>query len=875
MRTFILAHRDTLRYDERGPHNRRYKGIMRARRYGSFIVAVAVSINMFATTAATSGDLPSYYSLLDYNLTSPTAWTTAAGGFANPAVYSMMPGGELEYYWTANKADALGDFNKWGLFTSAKAVGFGVVHQKIPVGSQLLRVSDYRLALSGGNRDHTTGIALSWSRGDTEALGRTTAMQVGTVNRIGRLVSVGLAGIFSTQKRDQAGLFDLAVRPLGDQRLTIFSDLEWPKGVSFTDGPWSAGAMVEIPAGVRFIGRFHDDDSFSFALAYTFGGGMNAGHARGSVQPVYNSSQKYAATNWGVRLGFKERNGVFDSMTKDQYYVGMRLKGPVVHTRFRYFDRGMTLSAILDAIENARIDQRVAGVALNLSGLRVSRGSAWEIREKLMQLRNDGKSVVVYIDYVGISAYHIASAADRIVMDPEGLLVLPGYAMGRTYLATLAERFGVGIEEWRFSTYKSAMEAFTRHDMSDADREQRQAIVDGYYDTMRRDVAAGRKVDAATVDGWIDDITAFTPELAREEGVVDVVGRWDDMKKVVADLEGSRKTFTTAGSIGRKAYPSQRWGEPEKIAVVYAEGACAMDTGINARRLERTFKELRNDGEIKAVVLRVNSPGGSPLASDVVAAAMKKCAARKPLIVSQGDVAASGGYWISMVGDEIVTQPTSVTGSIGYIGAWVWDKGISEKIGVEGDFVKAGEHADLFFNLKLPYLPIGIAHRGLDDEERERVLDRMGVMYDGFVGKVAENRELDKNRVAELAQGRVWTGAQAVDNGLADRIGGLDVAINLAIEKAGLVAEDVEVIHRHDRGLFDFGSLNPVPWASTLAFWRDAKTGDSNRDVSEAAPATWLFGNYELLYLQELAKNNGKPMCMIPPDFLPRDNEQP
>jgi protease-4 len=450
--------------------------------------------------------------------------------------------------------------------------------------------------------------------------------------------------------------------------------------------------------------------------------------------------------------------------------------------------------------------------------------------------------------------------------------------MGRTYLATLADKVGVGVDEWRFSTYKSAMESFTRHDMSDADREQRQALVDAYYATMRRDVADGRKVEPGTVDRWIDDITAFTPELARDEGLVDALGRWDEVKKVVADLEGSRKHFTSPSSIGREAYPSTTWGEPDKVVVVYAEGECEMDRGINARQLERTFEALRNDRGVKAVVFRVNSPGGSPLASDVIAAAMRKCAQRKPVIVSQADVAASGGYWISMYGDEIVTQPTSITGSIGYIGGWVWDKGISEKVGVEGDFVKAGEHADLFFDLKLPILPVSIAHRALTDEERERVLGRMSTMYDGFIGKVAEGRDLDKSRVAEIAKGRVWTGTQAVDNGLADRIGGLDTAINVAIVKAHLDPDYVEVIHRNERGFFNFGKVNPAPWAKNLAWWRDdAGFEEDDADAAVAASTTntftWPFGSYDLLYLQELARNNGLPLCLIPPDFVPQEEE--
>jgi protease-4 len=186
-----------------------------------------------------------------------------------------------------------------------------------------------------------------------------------------------------------------------------------------------------------------------------------------------------------------------------------------------------------------------------------------------------------------------------------------------------------------------------------------------------------------------------------------------------------------------------------------------MDSGIQARKLEKTLRSLRNRDEVKAVVVRVDSPGGSPLASDLVAGQMRELMKKKPVVVSQGDVAASGGYWLSMCSNQIVAQPTTVTGSIGIIAGWAWDKGLGEKVGMEGDFVKRGEHADAFFSLKPPFIPVGIPHRAVTDAERTIVLDAMKEMYRGFVDKVAKNRKLTPERVEELAQGRVWTGVEA------------------------------------------------------------------------------------------------------------------
>ena len=832
-------------------------------------VAIVFLASASGVMAAGFSEIPSYYTNLSFNLTSPTAYTTAVGGYANPAVYSIMPGSELETYF-ANPNDApISGLTRWGLFTGLKNLGFGFQHERTPNddGSGTYSVTDYRLALSGGTRGSSFGVSVGWSSGNTDELSRTTVMQVGVVQRFSRWVSLGMAGIFSTEVSDQAGLFDLAYRPMGDDRLTVFGDLEYPKGYSLKDSPWSVGAMLEVPSGVKLIGRYYDSEVFSVALAYTFGGPVGGGGLRGSAQPFWNDGGSYRGTNWGVRVGYAERNSLMDNITRDSQYLQMRIKGPVRHTRFRYFDDSMTLASILASLEGARTDSRVAGVALNLSGMRISRGNAWEVREKLAQLQREGKHVVIYIDQGGMTQYHLASVADRVVMDPEGIYLLAGYAMSRTYITNLAEKLGIGIEEFRFKDYKSAMESFVRHEMSPEDREQRQALVDEYYHTMRSEVAASRGVEESTVDRWINDITIISPQTALDEGMVDKLGRWADVREIIRELEGDRKGMIGARSLAKFAYPSKTWGERPQVAVVYAIGECAMDTGIRARQLEKIFDRLARDRQVKAVVFRVNSPGGSPLASDVVAGAMRRCKKYKPIIVSQGDVAASGGYWISTPGEEILAQPTTITGSIGVIGGWVWDDGISEKIGLESDFVKAGEHADAFVSVRFPWLPMGIPYRRLDDNERKRVLAEMEAMYNRFVASVADARGMTPAATEEIAKGRVWTGVQGLDNGLIDRIGGLEAAVKLAMEKAGLEAEDdVEVVQLSTRGLFDLSMLRPdVPIFAHFGFGgKGEETG-----VEDAA----FLLDYDMFYLQQISANNGRPRCILAPEYMPKTDE--
>ncbi len=847
-------------------------------RTGAAAVAIVLALLLsLPATAQVAGDIPSYYSELDFNLTSPSTWATAVGGFANPGVYTMLPGGEAQFFWTSTHEDALSDWRNWGLFLGGEHIGLGTVYNRVPdpAGEGTVSVTDYRLALSGGNKTASLGFAYGWSGKDGRDFGRTRVVQVGTVQRWTRYLSWGAAGIFSTETRDQSGLFDLAVRPLGSELLSVWGDLELPRGVSLKNAPWSLGAMVEWPAGLRLIGRYFENESWSFGIAYAFGGAMNTGQAGLSASPRFDTDNEMAYTNWGFRLGYPERGFIGEYFQKDRHYLAMNLKGPVVHTRYKYFDRGHRLLSILKSLEDAKNDPRVKGVAINLSGIAISKGNAWELREKLMELQSIDKHVVIYFDEAGMTVYHLASVADRVVMDPEGTLVLPGYVLGRTYLAGTLEKIGLGFDEWRFLEYKSAAETLSRRSMSDADREQRQALVDGYYATMQADVCAARNVEPGTFDGWIDDETLILPEAAKAHGLIDDIERWDDVQDVITELEGTPKGFVGAGSLAGRYYKSQRWGEPPRIAVVYAIGACAMDSGIRARQLEKMMLALARNTSVKAVVLRVNSPGGSALASDLVAEAMKKCAKKKPVIVTQGDVAASGGYWISMYGDEILAQPTTITGSIGVIGGWIWNDGLADKLGLDADYVARGKHADLFFGPGIPFTGIGIPHRPMTDYERESVIESIKTMYDGFVDKVAEGREMDRAAVEKVAQGRVWTGDAGLENGLIDEIGGLDRAIEIARERAGIDPdEEVKILDFSTRGWFNSGALSPSPIGFVFkvpSFWPwSGPRVESN--VGEATALSEEFlDDYALVYLREIVKHNGRALCLIPPDFLPNE----
>ncbi len=834
-------------------------------------------------SAAFFGAIPSYYEHLDFNLTGPTAFTEAVGGYANPSVYPMMPGAELEFYWSSYDADVLSDARRWGAFVGLENLGFGMVHSKVRLPQGDRSVTDYRIGLGFGTRVLSTGIGYGWSGGHQRTFGREEVFQIGLTGRFGRWVSAGANMNVSTESNFHRDLYDVAVRPLGDGRLTLFADVElaYSKDERVDTTPWSAGAMVEIPSGLKVIGRYFDDETgdnrgFSVGLAYTFGTGFGQGVMRGSWVPRFDRNDDLAVTHWGLRMGYPERSTLLRPLFRNSGYLDMHIQGSPTYLRYRFFDSRTTLLQVLSAIDDAREDDRIAGVALNLSGANLTRGQAWEIRQRLEELQATGKKVVVFIDEFGMSTFYLASVADWIVMDPEGLALLPGYVMGRTFVASMAEKLGIGIEEWRFLRYKSAMESLVRHEMSDADREQRQALVDQYYATFREGLARGRKVTPETVDRWIDDVTLFTAQRALDEKLVDELGRWEELKDAVARMEGGRKQFVGPGQLERDWYPSTRWGEIPEIAVVYAIGECSMDEGIKARELEKTLRGLREDDDVKAIVLRVDSPGGSPVASDVVAGQLRRAMEKKPVVISQGDVAASGGYWLSMCSNQIVAQPTTITGSIGVISGWVWDKGLGEKMGMEGDFVEAGKHANLFFGLRPPFLPVSVPHRGVTDEERERAIDGMKELYERFVAAVAGHRSMNAEDVEALAQGRVWTGAEAKENGLVDRIGGLQDAIMVARELAGIGPRDeVRIAEYGPRGLFHLdlpGLSMSAPFASVASLSARLFGGGASAE-SDGMDAGHI-DDYNLVYLRQLIRNNGRAQCLLPPDAIPQDGSQ-
>lgn len=788
-----------------------------------------------STSLFSQATIPPYHQYTDFLFTSPGAFGNGLLGYVNPAVLNYVHGPDLRYIFSTDQGN-FSSVDRWGLFLGVTHLSFGMIRQP--------GIKDYRVSFGAGSDNFSFGLGYGWSSGDTYKFNRDKLITIGSISRPNRFVSIGWSGIFTLHEEEREGILDVGFRPFGNDFLTLFSDFAWQTKDQFNDAKWSAGAALQLLLGIHLTGRYFDSEAFAVGLNFSLGA------ERLSTQLHFPENDNLGQVHYGIRLGAKEPN-IFDPLVmKNKKYLSLNLKGDVKYQRYQLFDEDShTLTGILSSLKGTIDDPTVAGVAINLTDMNVSPELAWEIREKLLQVQQAGKKVAVFLEQGGMTEYHLASVADRIILDPDGLLTLEGYLLGRTFQKDMLEKLGIGFDEWRFLKYKSAYEVYSRDQMSDPDREQRQALIDDLYAIVRSDICQSRNFTEQKFDELINDKLIFMAQDAVNAGLVDTLARWNDFKKIIKSFEGSNKLFIGTKALAQNTLPPRDWGAKPKIAIIYAIGTCEMERGIKARRLVKTFEKITKDANVKAVVFRVDSPGGELLASDIVAEAVKKCAEKKPVIISQGNVAGSGGYWISMNADTIVSAPFTITGSIGVIGGWLWNKELGDKLGLKSDYVKVGKHADLGFGIQLPLLGIQIPDRNLTTEERAMIERFIKTSYQEFVTKVATGRKLTAESVDEIAQGRVWSGTDAKEKGLVDVLGGLETSIILAKQAAGIPEErEIELIELPKLGLFDLSIFTPRLLGVEIP--------ENNE-------------NYELQFLKLLAKYPGQPLPLLTPDYYP------
>lgn len=443
---------------------------------------------------------------------------------------------------------------------------------------------------------------------------------------------------------------------------------------------------------------------------------------------------------------------------------------------------GIGLNDFLKAVQKAKTDDNIKCIYLNVSSPNAGFATLREVRNALIDFKKSHKKIIAYSEVYTQGAYYLASVADKVYLNPEGALEFKGFSSELTFFKGTLEKVGVEMQVIRVGNYKSAVEPFILDKMSDYNRKQVTAYVGGLYNTFLTDIAQSRNIQKDSLYNIADNYKVQQPQDAVNFKMIDALKYKDQILEELKGLSGrTRGENIRAVSINDYAKNNTDTGEgKDKVAVIYANGEInggeGSDNQIGSERISRAIRKARLDDNIKAVVLRVNSPGGSALASDVIWREVVLTRKEKPVIASFGDVAASGGYYIGCAADSIFVQPNTITGSIGVFGIIPnFQNLMTNKLGITFDGVKTGKYADIM-----------ATNRPMTAGERFIIQNELNRIYSGFVSRVADGRKKSKAYIDSIGGGHVWIGTDAVQIGLADRIGSFNDAIKAAAKKAKL-----------------------------------------------------------------------------------------
>lgn len=440
---------------------------------------------------------------------------------------------------------------------------------------------------------------------------------------------------------------------------------------------------------------------------------------------------------------------------------------------------------IITAIENAKNDDNIKGISIELSDINAGYSKLEDIRNSLENFKKSGKFIYAYGGSVSQPAYYLGSVADQYFLHPMGLIELKGLSSEVIFLKDFADRLGINFNIIRHGKFKAAVEPFILNEMSPENREQQQVLLNDIWSDISAKIIQSRKLNAQDFKNIVDNLYGLIPELSIEHKLVDKLVQKSEYDNIIKQKIGLGKG-DKLHKISLANYISQQDNinfSSDKIAVLYASGTIYNGntaTDIHSEKYIQYIKDLTNDDNIKAVVLRVNSPGGSATASDEILFELNELKQKKPLIVSFGDYAASGGYYISMASDRIFAQNTTITGSIGVFGVIPDAKKLAERNGINTDVVSTNANSNSIFPTT-----------GISEGAKTMLTQSVVHTYNRFINFVAKNRKMTPEQVNELGEGRVWSGKRAKELGLVDEIGNLNNAIEYAAKTAKI--EDYQI----------------------------------------------------------------------------------
>ncbi len=445
-------------------------------------------------------------------------------------------------------------------------------------------------------------------------------------------------------------------------------------------------------------------------------------------------------------------------------------------------DKDLVLSELVRSIEVAAKDEKIKGIYIRIYPFSASVAQLEELRKALSEFKKSGKWIYVYADNYFQGDYYLASVADTLIMPFDGTLLWKGLASNITFYKKALEKLDIQVQVFRHGKFKSAVEPFILDKMSNENRQQMRTLIGSIWNNLLQEVSASRKISAQQLNLFANELSIKDEKDALTHKMIDIVANEDETEELIKKKIGAEDKKIFIDYHHYKFKSKEKYEGKNKVAVIYANGQIvdyvddSNDEVIVPSAFLKTLKEVEKDDNIKAVVIRVNSPGGSASASEKIWQAIKKLKSKKPVVVSFGEVAASGGYYISCGADYIFTDKNTITGSIGVFGILPNLQKLMEKdLGLYTDTVKTNTYADMM-NILRPVQP----------REEAVIMYRIEKVYDTFLSRVSEGRKLDKKYIDEIGQGRVWSGTDAVKLKLADEVGTLEDAIAYAAEKANI-----------------------------------------------------------------------------------------
>ena len=722
----------------------------------------------------------------------------------NPAGIGFLSAPALEYFHVEGHGlnSAAGD----GLYAAGLVGPFGPalsIEWVRKDGLPSYRLTTLGLALSNG-RTASLGFAWRWWNSSDPAMESLNAWDIGLTLRPLRWLSLGASALGNDAKYQGAPLavrYDvgLGLRFLDDS-VTLSADLLANDRANheFVVTGGAVGLAVELKSGFALSAQYRfplplDFGTGSAGILSVTWNGAQAGVTVGAMQATEDS--RWLA---GVRLS-RER---YPSSPRPAEAPRLDLAAELGPRHFLFVELSGRdpFGDLLHRLEEAADDGAVGAVVLEIGDLPAGAGKTEELRATIQRLRQR-KPVLAYLTGGSLKSYWLATAASSVAMTPSSTLMVSGLAASQYYLKDGLARLGVVVEVARTGGYKTAPEPFTRTGPSPQAKEMTGAILDDLFDRLIADVAASRKLDPAALRALVDR-GVFSAAEARQERLVDEL-LWPD------EVEGwVRKASGAALAVSDGYHPAplrqaRTWGRPPVIAIIGLEGVITagrsrrepLGSGgmSGAESVVDQLDQAAEASEVKAIVLRIDSPGGDAVASDLIWRAVKKAREKKPVIASMGDLAASGGYLVAVGAERIIAQPSTLTGSIGVFVLKPELSGLLEKLSIHRDVQTRGKNADIA-SLARPWTT----------EERALVEKQVDVVYANFLDRVVEGRALPRAEIEKVAGGRVWTGRQALERKLVDQLGGLGDAVAAARQRAGFGPDEVVEVRRIGGGWSDF-----------------------------------------------------------------------